>query len=210
MKPEEIKDLRELLGNIEFANAQLQQATQKLDQFQGIEKLVPILQDIKEIDLGKHIERIDFKKIGDEVFTGVRQSINAQNTIITNSIESLQQNSKDLTTLVDNLQELDEITNNLRDLKKGIKGINLKMIVASLFIGVGVGVLSGYVYFSFIKLYPFQKLLSKRSYIIEESNGFRDILVITAPFQSGTQDGSTWIAFTYPQAQQQTTKKDQK
>ena len=81
MKPEEIKDLRELLGNIEFANAQLQQATQKLEQFQGIEKLVPILQDIKEIDLGKHIEKIDFKKIGDEVFTGVRQSINAQNTI---------------------------------------------------------------------------------------------------------------------------------
>jgi len=210
MKTEEIKDLRELLGTIEFANAQLEQSVQKLEQYKNIEKLVPILESLKEIDLGKHIEKIDFKKIGEEVFTGVRQSINAQNTIITNSVESLQQKSKDLTTLVDDLQELDEITNNLRDLKKGIKGINLKMIVTSLFVGLGVGSLGCYVYFNFIQPSPFQKLLSKRSYIIEESNGLRDILVITAPFQTGVQNGSTWIAFTYPQTPQHTTKKEQK
>lgn len=35
---EEIKDLRELLGTIEFANAQLEQAVKKLSQFQDIEK----------------------------------------------------------------------------------------------------------------------------------------------------------------------------
>ena len=63
MKPEDIKDLRELLGNIEFANGLLQQSTQKLEQFKGIEKLVPVIESLKEIDLGKHIEKINQKRL---------------------------------------------------------------------------------------------------------------------------------------------------
>ena len=122
MKPETINDLRELLGNMEFANAQLQQATQKLSQFKDIEKLVPIIESLKEIDLGKHIEKINFTTIGEEVFSGVRQSINAQNTIINNSVQALEKKSKDLNSIVQDLQELDELSASLRDLKKRIQG----------------------------------------------------------------------------------------
>ena len=122
MKTEEIRDLRELLGTIEFANAQLEQAVQKLSQFQDIEKLVPVLQSLKEINLGKHIEKIDFTKISEEVFASLRQSINAQNTIITNSVQALEKKSKELNTIVQDLQELDELSASLRDLKKRIQG----------------------------------------------------------------------------------------
>lgn len=208
MKAEEIKDLRELLGTIEFANAQLEQATQKLEQFQEIEKLVPVLQSIKEIDLGKHIEKIDFTKIGEDLFANVKQSINAQNTVITNSIQALEKKSKDLNTIVGDLQELNELSTSLQTLKKDIKGFNIRMIVGSLILGLGIGVIGGYVYSAYIQPKPFEKLLLKRAYTIEESNGYKDILVITAPFQSGNfKDGSTWVSFTFPQ---QTTTKDQK
>ncbi|MCD8478171.1 MAG: hypothetical protein LRY68_10060 [Sulfurospirillum sp.] len=210
MKPEDIKDLRELLGNIEFANGLLQQSTQKLEQFKGIEKLVPVIESLKEIDLGKHIEKINFTKIGEEVFSGVRQSINAQNTIITNSVQALEKKSKDLNAIVQDLQELDELSANLRDLKKRIKGFNLKMIVGSLILGLGMGTIGGYVYSAYIQPKPFEKLLSKRAHVIEESNGYKDILVITAPFVNGVQDGATWIAFTSPKTQQTNQKKDQK
>ncbi|MDD2384570.1 MAG: hypothetical protein PHN18_10310 [Sulfurospirillaceae bacterium] len=200
MKPEDIKDLRELLGNIEFANAELQQATQKLEQFKDIEKLVPVLNSIKEIDLGKHIQKIDFTKIGEEVFQGVRQSINAQNTIITNSVQALEKKSKDLNAIVQDLQELDELSISLQTLKKGIQGFNTKMIAGSLILGLGLGTIGGYVYSAYIQPKPFEKLLSKRAYTVEESNGYKDILVITTPFQSGNfKDGSAWIAFTFPQ-----------
>ena len=210
MKPEEIKDLRELLGTIEFANAQLEQAVKKLSQFQDIEKLVPVLQNIKEIDLGKHIEKINFAKIGEEVFAGVRQSINAQNTIITNSVQALEKKSKELNAIVQDLQELDALSESLQTLKKSIKGFNIKMIAGSLILGLGMGTIGGYVYSTYIQPKPFEKLLSKRAYTIEESNGFKDILVITAQFQSGNfKDGSTWVSFTYPQ-QQTNQKKDQK
>lgn len=210
MKPEDIKDLRELLGNIEFANAQLQQATKKLEQFKDIEKLVPVLNSLKEIDLGKHIQKIDFTKIGEEVFQGVRQSINAQNTIITNSVQALEKKSKDLHAIVQDLQELDELFISLQNLKKGIQGFNLKMIIGSLIFGLGMGTIGGYVYSTYIQPKPFEKLLSKRAYTVEESNGYKDILVITTPFQSGNfKDGSTWIAFTFPE-QQTNQKKDQK
>lgn len=211
MKTEEIKDLRELLGTIEFANAQLEQSVQKLEQYKNIEKLLPILESLKEIDLGKHIEKIDFKKIGEELFLGVRQSINAQNTIITNSVLALEKKSKDLNAIVQDLQELDELSINLQKLKKSIQGFNLKMIVGSLILGLGMGTIGSYVYSAYIQPKPFEKLLSKRAYTVEESNGFKDILVITSSFQTGNlKDGSTWIAFTYPQTQQHTTKKDQK
>ena len=210
MKPEDIKDLRELLGNIEFANGLLQQSTQKLEQFKGIEKLVPVIESLKEIDLGKHIEKINFTKIGEEVFSGVRQSINAQNTIITNSVQALEKKSKDLNAIVQDLQELDELSANLRDLKKRIKGFNLKMIVGSLILGLGMGTIGGYVYSAYIQPKPFEKLLNKRAHVIEESNGYKDILVITAPFVNGVQDGATWIAFTSPKTQQTNQKKDQK
>ena len=209
MKTEEIKDLRELLGTIEFANAQLEQAVQKLSQFQDIEKLVPVLQGLKEIDLGSYISKINFQKIGEEMFTGVRQSINAQNTIITNSVQALEKKSKDLNAIVQDLQELDELSVSLRDLKKGIQGFN-KMIVGSLILGLGMGTTGSYVYSAYIQPKPFEKLLSKRAYTAEESNGFKDILVITAPFQSGNfKDGSAWISFNFPQ-QQTNQKKDQK
>jgi len=209
MKPEEIKDLRELLGNIEFANIQLQQATQKLEQFKDIEKLVPVLNSLKEIDLGVHISKINFQTIGEDIFANVRQSINAQNTIITNSVQALEKKSKDLNAIVQDLQELDELSANLRDLKKRIKGFNLKMIVGSLILGLGMGTIGGYVYSAYIQPKPFEKLLNKRAHIMEESNG-KDILVITAPFQSGNfKDGSAWIAFNFPQ-QQTNPKKDQK
>jgi len=210
VKPEDIKDLRELLGNIEFANGLLQQSTQKLEQFKGIEKLVPVIESLKEIDLGKHIEKINFTKIGEEVFSGVRQSINAQNTIITNSVQALEKKSKDLNAIVQDLQELDELSANLRDLKKRIKGFNLKMIVGSLILGLGMGTIGGYVYSAYIQPKPFEKLLNKRAHVIEESNGYKDILVITAPFVNGVQDGATWIAFTSPKTQQTNQKKDQK
>ena len=210
MKPEDIKDLRELLGNIEFANGLLQQSTQKLEQFKGIEKLVPVIESLKEIDLGKHIEKINFTKIGEEVFASVRQSINAQNTIINNSVQALEKKSKDLNAIVQDLQELDELSANLRDLKKRIKGFNLKMIVGSLILGLGMGTIGGYVYSAYIQPKPFEKLLNKRAHVIEESNGYKDILVITAPFVNGVQDGATWIAFTSPKTQQTNQKKDQK
>ncbi len=209
MKPEDIKDLRELLGNIEFANGLLQQSTQKLEQFKGIEKLIPVVESLKEIDLGKHIEKINFTKIGEEVFTGVRQSINAQNTIITNSVKALEKENKDLNAIVQDLQELDELSASLRDLKKRIQGFNIKMIIGSLILGLGMGTIGGYVYSAYIHK-PFEKLLSKRAHVIEESNGYKDILVITAPFVNGVQDGTTWIAFTPPQTQQTNQKKDQK
>lgn len=210
MKPEDIKDLRELLGTIEFANAQLEQAVQKLSQFTDIEKLIPVLQSLKEIDLGKHIEKINFTKIGEEIFSGVKQSLNNQNTIITNSIQALEKKSKDLNDIVQDLQELDELSANLRDLKKRIQGFNLKMIVGSLILGLGMGTTGGYVYSAYIQPKPFEKLLSKRAHVIEESNGYKDILVITAPFVNGVQDGATWIAFTSPKTQQTNQKKDQK
>lgn len=209
MKPEDIKDLRELLGNIEFANGLLQQSTQKLEQFKGIEKLVPVIESLKEIDLGKHIEKINFTTIGEELFSGVRQSINAQNTIITNSVQALEKKSKELNTIVQDLQELDELSASLRDLKKRIQGFN-KMIVGSLILGLGMGTIGGYVYRAYIEQKPFEKLLSKRAHVIEESNGYKDILVITAPFVNGVQDGATWIAFTSPKTQQTNQKKDQK
>ncbi len=209
MKPEDIKDLRELLGNIEFANGLLQQSTQKLEQFKGIEKLVPVIESLKEIDLGVHISKINFQTIGEDIFANVRQSINAQNTIITNSVQALEKKSKDLNAIVQDLQELDELSANLRDLKKRIKGFNLKMIVGSLILGLGMGTIGGYVYSAYIQPKPFEKLLNKRAHIMEESNG-KDILVITAPFQSGNfKDGSAWIAFNFPQ-QQTNPKKDQK
>lgn len=209
MKPEDIKDLRELLGNIEFANGLLQQSTQKLEQFKGIEKLVPVIESLKEIDLGKHIEKINFTKIGEDVFAGVKQSINAQNTIINNSVQALEKKSKDLNSIVQDLQELDELSASLRDLKKRIQGFN-KMIVGSLILGLGMGTIGGYVYSAYIQPKPFEKLLNKRAHVMEESNGYKDILVITAPFQSGNfKDGSAWIAFTFPQ-QQTNPKKDQK
>lgn len=210
MKTEEIRDLRELLGTIEFANAQLEQAVQKLSQFQDIEKLVPVLQSLKEINLGKHIEKIDFTKISEEVFASLRQSINAQNTIITNSVQALEKKSKELNTIVQDLQELDELSASLRDLKKRIQGFNIKMIVGSLILGLGMGTIGGYVYSAYIQPKPFEKLLSKRAHVIEESNGYKDILVITAPFINGVQDGATWIAFTSPKTQQTNQKKDQK
>ena len=210
MKPEDIKDLRELLGNIEFANGLLQQSTQKLEQFKGIEKLVPVIESLKEIDLGVHISKINFQTIGEDIFANVRQSINAQNTIITNSVQALEKKSKDLNAIVQDLQELDELSANLRDLKKRIKGFNLKMIVGSLILGLGMGTIGGYVYSAYIQPKPFEKLLNKRAHVMEESNGYKDILVITAPFQSGNfKDGSAWIAFTFPQ-QQTNPKKDQK
>ena len=209
MKPEDIKDIRELLGNIEFANAQLEQAVQKLEQFKDIGKLVPIIENIKEIDLGKHIEKINFTKIGEDVFAVVKQSINAQNTIINNSVQALEKKSKDLNAIVQDLQELDELSASLRDLKKRIQGFNLKMIVGSLILGLGMGTIGGYVYSAYIQPKPFEKLLNKRAHVIEESNGYKDILVITAPFVNGVQDGATWIAFTFPQ-QQTNPKKDQK
>lgn len=209
MKTEEIRDLRELLGTIEFANAQLEQAVQKLSQFQDIEKLVPVLQSLKEINLGKHIEKIDFTKISEEVFASLRQSINAQNTIITNSVQALEKKSKELNTIVQDLQELDELSASLRDLKKRIQGFNIKMIVGSLILGLGMGTIGGYVYSAYIQPKPFEKLLSKRAHVIEESNGYKDILVITAPFINGVQDGATWIAFTSPKTQQTNQKKDQ-
>ncbi len=210
MKSETINDLRELLGNMEFANAQLQQATQKLSQFKDIEKLVPVLNSLKEIDLGKHIQKIDFTKIGEEVFQGVRQSINAQNTIITNSVQALEKKSKDLSNIVQDLQELDELSISLQTLKKGIQGFNLKMIIGSLSFGLGMGTIGAYVYSTYIQPKPFEKLLSKRAHVIEESNGYKDILVITAPFVNGVQDGATWIAFTSPKTQQTNQKKDKK
>ena len=210
MKPEDIKDLRELLGTIEFANAQLEQAVQKLSQFTDIEKLIPVLQSLKEIDLGKHIEKINFTKIGEEIFSGVKQSLNSQNTIITNSIQALEKKSKDLNDIVQDLQELDELSASLRDLKKRIQGFNIKMIVGSLILGLGMGTIGGYVYSAYIQPKPFEKLLSKRAHVIEESNGYKDILVITAPFINGVQDGATWIAFTSPKTQQTNQKKDQK
>lgn len=210
MKPEDIKDIRELLGNIEFANAQLEQAVQKLEQFKDIGKLVPIIENIKEIDLGKHIEKINFTKIGEDVFAVVKQSINAQNTIINNSVQALEKKSKDLNAIVQDLQELDELSASLRDLKKRIQGFNLKMIVGSLILGLGMGTIGGYVYSAYIQPKPFEKLLNKRAHVIEESNGYKDILVITAPFVNGVQDGATWIAFTSPKTQQANQKKDQK
>lgn len=210
MKPEDIKDLRELLGTIEFANAQLEQAVQKLSQFTDIEKLIPVLQSLKEIDLGKHIEKINFTKIGEEIFSGVKQSLNSQNTIITNSIQALEKKSKDLNDIVQDLQELDELSASLRDLKKRIQGFNIKMIVGSLILGLGMGTIGGYVYSAYIQPKTFEKLLSKRAHVIEESNGYKDILVITAPFINGVQDGATWIAFTSPKTQQTNQKKDQK
>ena len=210
MKPEDIKDLRELLGNIEFANGLLQQSTQKLEQFKGIEKLVPVIESLKEIDLGVHISKINFQTIGEDIFANVRQSINAQNTIITNSVQALEKKSKDLNAIVQDLQELDELSANLRDLKKRIKGFNLKMIVGSLILGLGMGTIGGYVYSAYIQPKPFEKLLNKRAHVIEESNGYKDILVITAPFVNGVQDGATWIAFTSPKTQQTNQKKDQK
>ena len=195
MKPEEIKDLRELLGNIEFANIQLQQATQKLEQFKDIEKLVPVLNSLKEIDLGVHISKINFQTIGEDIFANVRQSINAQNTIITNSVQALEKKSKDLNAIVQDLQELDELSANLRDLKKRIKGFNLKMIVGSLILGLGMGTIGGYVYSAYIQPKPFEKLLNKRAHIMEESNG-KDILVITAPLAISenldTKGRNTW------------------
>ena len=210
MKPEDIKDLRELLGNIEFANGLLQQSTQKLEQFKGIEKLVPVIESLKEIDLGVHISKINFQTIGEDIFANVRQSINAQNTIITNSVQALEKKSKDLNAIVQDLQELDELSANLRDLKKRIKGFNLKMIVGSLILGLGMGTIGGYVYSAYIQPKPFEKLLNKRAHVIEESNGYKDILVITAPFVNGIQDGATSIAFTSPKTQQTSQKKDQK
>lgn len=209
MKPEDIKDLRELLGTIEFANAQLEQAVQKLSQFQDIEKLVPVLQSLKEIDLGSYISKINFQKIGEEMFAGVRQSINAQNTIITNSVQALEKKSKDLNEIVRDLQELDALSESLQTLKKSIKGFNIKMIAGSLILGLGMGTIGGYVYSTYIQPKPFEKLLGKRAHVIEESNGYKDILVITAPFVNGVQDGATSIAFTFPQ-QQTNPKKDQK
>lgn len=209
MKPEDIKDLRELLGNIEFANIQLQQATQKLEQFKDIEKLVPVLNSLKEIDLGVHISKINFQTIGEDIFANVRQSINAQNTIITNSVQALEKKSKDLNTIVQDLQELDALSESLQLLKKSIKGFNIKMVAGSLILGLGVGTIGGYVYSAYIQPKPFEKLLGKRAHVIEESNGYKDILVITAPFVNGVQDGATWIAFTFPQ-QQTNQKKDQK
>ena len=209
MKPEDIKDLRELLGNIEFANGLLQQSTQKLEQFKDIEKLVPVIESLKEIDLGKHIEKINFTKIGEELFASVRQSINAQNTIITNSVIMLEKENKNLHAIVQDLQELDALSESLQTLKKSIKGFNIKMIVGSLILGLGMGTIGGYVYSGYIQPKPFEKLLSKRAHVIEESNGYKDILVITAPFVNGVQDGATWIAFTFPQ-QQTNQKKDQK
>ena len=210
MKPEEIKDLRELLGTIEFANAKLEQSVEKLEQFKDIEKLVPILENLREIDLSEHLAKINFAKIGEEVFAGVKQSLNSQNTIITNSIQSLQQKSQDLHAITQDLQELDALSESLQTLKKSIKGFNIKMIVGSLILGLGMGTIGGYVYSTYIQPKPFEKLLSKRAYTIEESNGFKDLLIITAPFQSGNfKDGSTWVSFTYPQ-QQTNQKKDQK
>jgi len=209
MKTEEIKDLRELLGTIEFANAKLEQSVEKLEQFKDIEKLVPILENLHGIDLSEHLSKINFAKIGEEVFAGVRQSINAQNTIITNSVNALEKKSKDLNILVQDLQELDALSESLQTLKKSINGFDIKMIAGSLILGLGMGTIGGYVYSAYIQPKPFEKLLSKRAYTIEESNGFKDILVITAPFQSGNaKDGSTWVSFTYPQ--QQTNQKDQK
>lgn len=210
MKPEDIKDLRELLGNIEFANIQLQQATQKLEQFKDIEKLVPVLNSLKEIDLGVHISKINFQTIGEDIFANVRQSINAQNTIITNSVQALEKKSKDLNTIVQDLQELDALSESLQLLKKSIKGFNIKMVAGSLILGLGVGTIGGYVYSAYIQPKPFEKLLGKRAHVIEESNGYKDILVITAPFVNGVQDGATWIAFTSPKTQQTNQKKDQK
>ena len=210
MKPEEIKDLRELLGTIEFANAKLEQSVEKLEQFKDIEKLVPILENLREIDLSEHLAKINFAKIGEEVFAGVKQSLNSQNTIITNSIQSLQQKSQDLHAITQDLQELDELSRSLDTLKKGIQNFNLKMIAGSLIIGLCIGTIGGYTYSHFIQAKPFEKLLSKRAYTIEEtSNGFKDILVITSPYQIGNfKDGSTWISFTYPMTQ--TAKKEQK
>jgi len=209
MKTEEIKDLRELLGTIEFANAQLEQAVQKLSQFQDIEKLVPVLQGLKEIDLGSYISKINFQKIGEEMFTGVRQSINAQNTIITNSVQALEKKSKDLNAIVQDLQELDALSESLQTLKKSIKGCNIKMVAGSLILGLGMGTIGGYVYSAYIQPKPFEKLLSKRAHVIEESGDYKNILVITAPFVNGVQDGATWIAFTSPKTQQTNQKKDQ-
>ena len=210
MKTEEIKDLRELLGTIEFANAQLEQAVQKLSQFQDIEKLVPVLQGLKEIDLGVHISKINFQTIGEDIFANVRQNINAQNTIITNSVQALEKKSKDLNAIVQDLQELDALSESLQTLKKSIKGFSIKMVVGSLILGLGMGTIGDYVYSAYIQPKPFEKLLNKRAHVMEESNSYKDILVITAPFQSGNfKDGSAWIAFTFPQ-QQTNQKKDQK
>lgn len=213
MKTEDIKDLRELLGNIEFANAQLQQSTQKLEQFKDIEKLVPVLQSLHEIDLGKHIEKINFTKIGEEIFSGVKQSLNSQNTIITNSIQALQKKSEDLNSVVGNLQELDEISQTLRDLKSSFKSFNIKATIAGILIGVCLGVAGGYTYFvlksdQIAKDYnerlktaieqssKLENLLQNKAFIIDEYGDYKDILVIKTNFYSGKlKDGNTWIAF---------------
>ena len=108
------------------------------------------------------------------------------------------------------LQELDALSESLQTLKKSIKGFNIKMVAGSLILGLGMGTIGGYVYSAYIQPKPFEKLLNKRAHVIEESNGYKDILVITAEFVNGIQDGATWIAFTSPKTQQTNQKKDQK
>lgn len=211
MKTEDIKDLKELLANIEFANLQIKESATKLEKFKDIEKVVNSANLLDATSLKKQIESINFEKIGASIFSNVEKSLNS-------AVSKFENNSDKLLEISENMSEIDVMSDQLVELKKIFSSIKARTFALALLIGASLGVAGSYGWLKFEKhkikaeyqaelanqlkgATPLQKMLIGKAYTIDKfanTDEFKDILIIEkskAVKWGELRNGNIFIAF---------------
>lgn len=193
MKTEDIKDLKELLANIEFANLQIKESASKLEKFKDIEKVVNSANLLDASSLKRQIESINFEKIGSSIFSNVEKSLNS-------AVSKFENNSDKLLEISENMSEIDVMSDQLTELKKIFSSIKARTFALALLIGAGLGIVGAFGYLQFEKhkikaeyqaelanqlkdATPIQKLLVGRAFVIDkftDTNEYKNILIVKA------------------------------